>query len=139
MGRKPKFAIQRSLIVHNVRRYTESLMLVLVHTPLLFALMALQFRAAGLDKPTRFWLQFSQVLMVLAVAAVPLSLWVGDMVGTRVAVGALIIAMAGFAGYRRIEFVTRWFRWLSLASWCLCIMATCGMIGFIIARRLFGI
>ena len=100
--------------------------------------MALQFRAASLNKPSPFWRQFSRVLTVLALAAVPVCLYFGDIVGTRTAVGGLIIAAAGFAGIRRIDSVTRWFRWLSLASWGLCVMATCGMIGVIVVRRLLS-
>jgi hypothetical protein len=113
-------------------------MILLLHTPVLTALMALQFRAASVDKPSPFWRQFSRVLTVLALAAVPVCLYFGGIIGTRAAIGALIIAAAGFAGLRRFDSVTRWFRWLSLASWCLCIMATCGMIGAIVVRRLLS-
>jgi hypothetical protein len=122
---------------HWYKRYTEFRMILLLHAPVLCALMALQFHAAGLDKPSAFWRQFSRVLMVVALAAEPVCLYFGDVVAIRAAIVGLIIAAAGFAGYRRIDFVTRWFRLLSLASWCLCIIAVCGMIGVIFARRFF--
>jgi hypothetical protein len=54
--------------------------------------MALQCHAATPDKPSPSWRQFSRVLAMLALAAVPVGLYFGDIVGIRVAIGAWIIA-----------------------------------------------
>jgi hypothetical protein len=111
-------------------------MIVLVHAPILCVLMALQFHAAGLDKPPALWRTFSRILMAVALIAVPLCFYAGGVVGTRAGIASIIVAAAGFAGYRRIDEATRYFRWLSLGSWCLCILATMAMIGWMIIGRL---
>jgi hypothetical protein len=113
-------------------------MILIVHAPFLTALMALQFHAAGWDKPTPFWLRLSRALTIVGAAIALLGLYVGDTVGVRALIAGVMIAAAGLARYREIDAVTRWFRWLRLASCCLCILASCGMIGVIISRRLFS-
>jgi uncharacterized membrane protein len=112
-------------------------MLVIVHAPVLLALIALQFHASGLDKPSPPWIQFRRVLMVAAMVACPICFFLDGVIGTRAAIAALIIAAAGLARERKVEAITRWYRWLALASWCLCLLAALAVIGYLFTRRLF--
>ena len=111
-------------------------MIQLVHAPVLLALMALQFHAGALDEPAPVWRWVSRALTVLGIVAAPLSFYAGGLVGGRAAIAALIVAAAGIARHRNFEPATRWFRWLELGSWCLTIIAVCGMISVLITRSL---
>jgi hypothetical protein len=119
----------------QVLRYTEFRMLLIAHAPILLALLALQFHACSIDKPPAFWFQFRRVLTIVAIAAAPICFYIGDVVGTRAAIAALIIVATGLL-HKRYS-IARWYRWLALASWCLCILAAIAVIGYLVTRRFF--
>jgi hypothetical protein len=104
-------------------------LLQIVHAPVLLALIALQFQVSSTGKPS----PFQRVITIAAIAASPVCLYIGGVVGTRAAIAALIIAATGLA--RNVESITRWYRWLAIASWCLCVLASFAVVGYIITRR----
>jgi len=106
----------------------------LFHAPVLAALIALQFQTSSRDE----YSPISRALTILGIVACPVSLYFGGFVGTRAAIASAIIAAAGIARHRNVEAITRWFRWLALASWCLCILAVFATIGAIITQRNFS-
>jgi hypothetical protein len=114
-------------------------MVVLLHAPILLALIALQFHGSGLDKPSPFWQALTRALTFLAIPGALIALWAGGVVGYRVAIAAAIIAAVGTSRYRNLESVTRWYRWLELASWCLCVLAVCGAISMVLVFRQFNV
>jgi len=106
----------------------------LFHAPVLLALMALQFQTSSSEKNNAL----SRALTILAIVALPVSIYFGGLVGTRSVIAFAIIALAGIARYRNIDAITRWFRWLTLASWCLCILAVFATIGAFLTLRYFA-
>ncbi|HKA00324.1 MAG TPA: hypothetical protein VKE70_27625 [Candidatus Solibacter sp.] len=118
------------------RRYTQMHAdnFTLFHAPVLVALIGLQLQISSRDE----YHPFSRVLTILGIVALPVSIYFGGFVGTRAAVACAIIAAAGIARHRKVEAITRWFRWLALASWCLCILAVFATIGAIITQRYFS-
>jgi len=98
--------------------------MLIVHAPVLLALIALQFQAC------------SRALTIAGVAASPICLYIGGIVGIRAAIAAIIIAATGLA--RNVESISRWYRWLALASWCLCVLASLAVVGYIVTRRFFS-
>ena len=114
-------------------------MVALLHAPVLLALIALQFHAAGLDQPSSLWRFISRALTYLAIpSGFLLFLW-GGMLEYRASFACSVIAFAGTARHRKMEGVIRWFRWLELASWCLCILAVCGAISSVLVFRKFDL
>jgi hypothetical protein len=108
--------------------------LTLFHAPVLIALIALQLQISSrdLDHP------LSRVLTIIAIVGLPISVYFGGFVWTRAAIACVIIAGTGIARYRNIDAITRWFRWLAIASWCLCILAVFATIGAFLTLRYFS-
>ena len=108
------------------------------HTAILFAFAALQFHAghrsaAGeFEKPSPFWLPFCRALTIAAIAAVPVGLYFDTVIAHRIAFASIVIALAGIARLFGWEALTRWYRWIELAAWCLCILAVCASIAVLI-------
>src|SRR5690349_1537970 len=113
-------------------------LLIEFHTAILLAFAALQFRAGArssateFEKQSRFWLPFCRVLTVAAIVAVPIGFYMDSPVAHRVALGSFVIAVAGIARLLGWEPLTRWYRWLELTSWSLCILAICASIALLI-------
>jgi hypothetical protein len=110
--------------------------MLIVHAPVLLALIALQFHACSAYKPSPLSRRFCRAMTIIGIAAAPICLYVGGIVGIRAAIAALIIAATGLA--RNVESISRWYRWLALASWCLCVLASLAVVGYIVTRRFFS-